>query len=224
MRFRIVYAFLLCVCCAPATVFADDALGVLPLHEGLKAAIATLPSHTHLLLDRGAIEEFLVELDGLPPDWATIYGRGHHDPDHDERLFALNRERDMRREGMPALQWLVAFVWHGELSRFDEQLGGFAVALGPKFTPTGWGEVRFKHEDLPARLVALTGEGTAHFKQRLSRGEPVEVDVLMAGHLIPEESVIYDFSHEEDGRGLIMPVVRVEAVAFAWHQGFSKRE
>jgi hypothetical protein len=36
----------------------------------------------------------------------------------------------------------------------------------------------------------------------------------MTGHLIPEESVIYDFSHEEEGQGLIMPVVRVEHVQY----------
>ena len=31
------------------------------------------------------------------------------------------------------------------------------MALGPKFTRTGWGDVRFKHEDLPATLIALAG-------------------------------------------------------------------
>lgn len=36
--------------------------------------------------------------------------------------------------------------------------------------------------------------------------------VVMAGVLIPTESVIYDFSYEQDGVGLIMPVVRVEQV------------
>ena len=36
----------------------------------------------------------------------------------------------------------------------------------------------------------------------------------MTGHLITEESVIYDFSHEEEGQGLIMPVVEVEQVDY----------
>ncbi|MBI5673857.1 MAG: hypothetical protein HZC50_11600 [Nitrospirae bacterium] len=40
----------------------------------------------------------------------------------------------------------------------------------------------------------------------------MEVVVVMAGALIPSESIIYDFSHEEEGVGLIMPVVRVEQV------------
>jgi hypothetical protein len=34
----------------------------------------------------------------------------------------------------------------------------------------------------------------------------------MTGTLIPSESIVYDFSHGEEGRGLIMPVVRVERV------------
>ena len=69
-----------------------------------------------------------------PPDWPKVYGQGHHDPDHDERLFALNRERDARREGKAPLQWLITFVWLGELSQFDDQSGGFPIALGPKLT------------------------------------------------------------------------------------------
>ena len=52
----------------------------------------------------------------------------------------------------------------------------------------------------------------------------MEVDVLMIGHLIPEESVIYDFSHEQEGRGLTMPVVRIEAVEFALRDEPHKRE
>jgi len=36
----------------------------------------------------------------------------------------------------------------------------------------------------------------------------------MTGRLIPGESLVYDFSHEEEGLGLIMPFVRVEQVDF----------
>ena len=150
----------------------------------------------------------------MPPDWPKVYGQGHHDPGHDERLFALNRERDARREGNSSLQRLIAFVWLGELSQFDDQLGGFHVALGPKFNQTGWGDVRFKHEDLPATLVALAGQQTAGLQKRLRDGERLDVDVLMTGRLIQEESLMYDFSHDEAGRGLIMPVVRIEGVEF----------
>lgn len=214
MRLRSIVAVGLLVWSVSTTVPAVEPLGVRPLHMGLEAAVTSLPPHTHLLVDRSAIEQFLVELDGQPPDWAKVYGHGHHDPGHDERLFALNRERDAGREGKVPLQWLIAFVWAGELSGFDEQEGGFRVALGPKFNRTGWGEVRFKHEDLPAMLIALAGDRTLGLKARLQQGERLAVDLLMAGRLIPEESLVYDFSHEEEGRGLIMPVVRIEAVEF----------
>ena len=84
--------------------------------------------------------------------------------------------------------------------------------------------VRFKHEDLPATLVALAGEETMRLKNRLRDGERVEIDVLMTGHLIQEESLVYDFSHEEEGRGLIMPVVRIEGVEFVLKGGLGRRE
>lgn len=224
MRLRIGLALLLLVWFRPAMVPAETSLGVRPLRKGLEVALATLPPDIHLLLDREAIERFLVELDGMPPDWHQVYGQGHHDLGQDERLFALNRERDARREGKAPLNWLVAFVWLGELSQFDEEAGGFRLVLGPKFTSTGWGDVRFKHEDLPATLIALTGEETTRFKKRASQGGPVEVEVLMTGRLLPEESLVYDFSHEEEGRGLIMPVVRIEGVEFALKDESGKRE
>jgi hypothetical protein len=119
---------------------------------------------------------------------------------------------------------LVAFVWLGELSHFDEQVGGFRVVLGPKLNPTGWGDVRFKHEDLPATLVALAGAETTRLKKLLRQGVRVDIDVLMTGRFIPDESLVYDFSHEEEGRGLIMPVVRIEAVEFAMKGGAGRRE
>lgn len=110
-------------------------------------------------------------------------------------------------------------VWSGELSRYDEEEGGFRVALGPKFNRTSWGEVRFKHEDLPATLIASAGEATADLKARMQRGEQIEIDVVMCGTLVPEESLVYDFSHDVEGLGLIMPVVRIEAVAFVLAAG-----
>lgn len=36
----------------------------------------------------------------------------------------------------------------------------------------------------------------------------------MTGRLVPEESLIYDFAHEEPGRGMVMPVVRLERVDY----------
>jgi hypothetical protein len=141
----------------------------------------------------------------------VVYGRGHHDPAHDERLFTLNRERDAKRTGNPALRQLITFVWFGELSRYDAEAGGFRVAVGPKLTPTRWGVVRFKYEDLQGELVAkVSAPLRGELEQRFARGESVDITVAMTGRLIPEESVVYDFSHDQAGLGVIMPVVKVE--------------
>lgn len=42
----------------------------------------------------------------------------------------------------------------------------------------------------------------------------MEIGVLFIGHLVPEEAMIYDFSHDNPGDGMIMPVVRVEQVEY----------
>lgn len=174
-----------------------------------------LPADTHILVESSAIEQFLAELDGDPPDWQTIYGHGHQDPGHDDRVFSLNRERDAKREGRPALSWRLAFVWAGELSPYQSELGGFPVALGPKFIKTKWGVVRFKPEEAPSNLVAsVNAVQRDRLQQQLAAGQTVEVDVVMTGRLIPDESLVYDFSHDEEGLGLIMPFVRIERVDF----------
>lgn len=196
--------------------WSEDALGTRPLltiaHKDLHTI---LPPDCHILINPHAIEQFLDALDGSPPNWDLVYGRGHHDSDHNERLFALNRERDAKRAGNPALTKLITFVWFGELSRYDEAAGGFRVVLGPKLTPTRWGVVRFKYDDLQGELVAkasttLRGE----LEQRFARGESIDITVAMTGRLISEESVVYDFSHDQEGLGVIMPVVKVERLDY----------
>jgi hypothetical protein len=176
---------------------------------------ASLPPGTMLMMHPAAIEEFLTELDGQAPDWRAVYGHGHDDPGHDDRLFALNRERDATREGRPALSKQVAFAWIGTLSPYDPVIGGFPVAIGPKFIKTSWGMVRFKPEEAPGNLSVVTDAShQSRLQCLLEHGEPVEIDVVMIGRLIPEESIVYDFSHDEEGLGLIMPFVRVEQVDF----------
>lgn len=171
------------------------------------------PSDVRILVERNAIEAFLVDLDRIPPDWATVYGEGHHEPGYDERLFNLNRERDALREGNPALDRRVAFVWTGELSQFDSDAQAYTVAIGPEFNATSWGLVRFKPEEFPSDLRVRPDKRLAdRISRGLSNGEKVQVVIVMAGKLIPAESIIYDFSHDEEGVGLIMPVVRVEQV------------
>jgi hypothetical protein len=174
-----------------------------------------LPADTHVMVESSAIEQFLDNLDGDPPDWRTVYGNGHHDPGHDDRLFSLNRERDAKREGRPELSWRLAFVWAGELSPYKSEIGGFPVALGPNFIKTKWGMVRFKPEESPGNLVAIVDAVQRdRLQQQLIAGQTVEIDVVMTGHLVPDESLLYDFSHDEEGLGLIMPFVRIERVDF----------
>nr|MBI3614669.1 hypothetical protein [Nitrospirota bacterium] len=51
-------------------------------------------------------------------------------------------------------------------------------------------------------------------RRKLDKGERIEIEVAMTGRLIPEESLVYDFSHDEEGRGLVMPVVRIERIEY----------
>jgi hypothetical protein len=196
--------------------WAEDAIGARPLltiaHKDLHTI---LPPDCHILIDPHSIEQFLDALDGNPPDWGLVYGHGHHDPGHDERLFTLNRERDAKRAGNPALTQLITFVWFGELSRYDADAGGFRVALGPKLTPTRWGVVRFKYENLPGDLLAkASATMRSELEQRLAQGESSYMTVAMTGRLIPDESIVYDFSHDQEGLGVIMPVVKVERLDY----------
>jgi hypothetical protein len=196
--------------------WAEDAIGTRPLLTiAPKDLHSILPPDCHILIDPHSIEQFLDVLDGNPPDWGLVYGHGHHDPALDERLFTLNRDRDAKRAGNPALTQLITFVWFGELSRYDEEAGGFRMALGPKLTPTRWGVVRFKYENFHGELVAKASATLrGQLEQRLARGESVDITVAMTGRLIPDESVVYDFSHDQEGLGVIMPVVKVERLDY----------
>ncbi|MBH0178385.1 MAG: hypothetical protein HP491_11105 [Nitrospira sp.] len=206
--------FLSVLLVSPATSQSDDVAERIPLRTiSLERLDSILPPGTHPLIERKAIEAFLAVLDRTPPDWVAVYGHGHHDPGHDERVFNLNRERDAAREGNPALTRRVAFVWSGELSQFDQEAKGYPVSVGPEFNQTSWGIVRFKPEEAPGNLrVMPQGTLVDPINRRLAAQKKVEVFVVMTGGLIPSESIVYDFSHEEEGRGLIMPVVRVERV------------
>ncbi len=212
----IAFAGGLCLFAICSMVLAEEPTGVRPLLVPTGAAIAAaIPQDTRPLIRADAIERFLDELDGAPPDWKAVYGLGHRDPGHDERLFELNRERDRRRDGNPALGQRVTFIWVGELSGYDSESGGFRIAIGPKVNPTRWGWVRFKADGLPSNLVAIpSADQREPLRRRVANGEKIEIQVAMTGRLIPEEAIVYDFAHEEEGRGLIMPVVRIERVDY----------
>lgn len=196
----------------PVSGEALGATGPLRLITGTDLT-SVLPFDARLMVEPQTIEDFLSALDGQPPDWRVVYGYGHGDPGLDDRLFALNRERDQKRLGRPALSWLVSFLWVGELSKYDSERGGFPVALGPKFIKTRWGMIRFKPEEAPGNLlVTMNAVQREQFERELDQNHTVEIDVVMTGRLTPEESLVYDFSHDEEGLGLIMPFVRVERV------------
>ncbi len=194
---------------------SDDLSGVRPLFHPSNGDLSSpLPKEPRLLTEPESIDAFLAALDDRPPDWATVYGAGHHEPEFDERLFQLNRDRDAGRKGKEALRWPVTFLWSGQLSTYDPASGGFAVALGPDSIRTRWGTVRFKAEELPANLMAVPDADLRELLLHRQASTPVEIHVVMTGRLIPEESIIYDFSHEEEGQGVIMPVVRIEQVEY----------
>ena len=196
--------------------WAEDALGTRPLLTIARKDLHTiLPPECHILIDPHSIEQFLDALDGNPPNWDAVYGHGHHDPDYDERLFTLNRERDAKRAGKKALRWTVVFLWSAELSRYDPTTGGFNLAIGPILTPTRWGVIRFKPEEVPSNLVVIPDPRTREILQRqINAGRKIDIAIAMMGHLTPEESLVYDFSHDEEGVGIIMPVVRIERVEY----------
>jgi hypothetical protein len=196
--------------------WAEDTLGTRPLLTIARKDLHTiLPADCHILIDPHSIEQFLDALDGSPPNWGLVYGRGHHDPALDERLFTLNRERDAKRAGKKALQWTVVFLWSAELSRYDPMTSGFSLAIGPVFTPTRWGVVRFKPEEVPSNLVVIPDPSTRDvLRRQINAGRKIDVEIAMVGRLIPDESLVYDFSHDEEGLGIIMPVVRIEGVEY----------
>ncbi len=195
---------------------AEDALGTRPLLSiARKDLRSILPPDCHILIGPHSIEQFLDALDGTPPDWGLVYGHGHHDPDLDERLFTLNRQRDAKRAGKEALRQTVVFLWSAELSRYDPTTGGFNLASGPIFTPTRWGVVRFKPEEVPSNLVVIPDPSIRDvLRRQLDAGQKIDIDIVMVGRLIPDESLVYDFSHDEEGLGIIMPVVRIERVEY----------
>jgi hypothetical protein len=196
--------------------WAEDALGTRPLLTIARKDLPTiLPPDSHILIDPRSIEQFLSALDGNPPDWDVVYGRGHHDSGLDDRLFSLNRERDATRAGKKALQWMVVFLWSGELSHYHQTIGGFGLATGPTFTSTTWGVVRFKPEEVPSNLVVIPDPGIRDvLRRQLDAGQKIDIDIVMVGRLVPDESLVYDFSHDEAGVGVIMPVVRIERVEY----------
>ena len=186
--------------------------GIRPLlPSGLNDLQHALPKQTRPLIDAASIEHFLKQIDGAPPDWEAVHGNGSHD----DRLFTLNRERDRLRDGRIETDERITFLWDGELSDYDPSVGGFRLAIGPRMITTSWGLVRFKPESLPSNLVAIPSpQILSALLADTVRGRKVEIIIAMTGRLVPEESIIYDFAHEEPGKGMVMPVIRIERLDY----------
>ena len=195
---------------------ADPPSGIQPL-ESLphdRPSFSGEPIRT--LLTAADQERFLNELEKQPPDWNQL-----HDPPGEElgiRLFDFNRQRDAVREGHPLLSQRVAFWWAGVLGEYREAHRGFSVVMGPEFTQTTWGLVRFKPLQLPHEMVAVpSAAGLRTLLDRHAKGERVEIGILFTGRLIPWESIIYAFSHDGTEQGLIMPVVQIDGIRYFLH-------
>lgn len=201
---------------ASATAKVNGIQPLIPLKERIlhEALHEIIPKKVRLLLLPQELEDFLQKLEGRPPDWAALQDQDY--TKQSEHLFELNRTRDEAR-GIheDLLQEPLAFVWSGILRKYLPEYQGFSVALGPEFTTTSWGVVRFKPMELPDYLVAIPSpELTDKLLMQQKQGKPIDITVVWIGRLVPEESLIYDFSHEEEKVGMVMPVVFIQDVKY----------
>ena len=206
----LVFSLLLSADCIAGT---GPPSGIQPLEQLPQAQPLFTDASIRALITPADQELFLNELDKQRPDWEQL-----HDPPGEElgtRLFDFNRQRDASREGHPLLNRRVAFWWSGVLGDYRETHRGFTVVMGPEFTQTTWGLVRFKPLQLPHELVAVpSADRLLTLRHSRAKGEPVEIGILFTGTLIPWESIIYAFSHDGEKQGLIMPVVQVDGVRY----------
>jgi hypothetical protein len=74
--------------------------------------------------------------------------------------------------------------------------------------------------DLTSLLVEAVSASDGWYDSMLKEScgreqrERIEIDVAIIGRLIPEESIIYHFAHDEPGQGMVMSVMRVERVDY----------
>lgn len=201
--------------------FPDQVSGQPPMAKGIQPLIQLESQSLHQLIPKSVRplllpkeqEQFLQELEGHPPDWHTLESLDH--TEQSERLFQLNRTRDEARLIHKVLQQPIAFLWSGFLRRYMPEYQGFLVALGPELTSTSWGIVRFKPMGLPDYLVAIPSlESAKQIQSQQQKGEQIAIGVLFFGTLVADESLIYSFSHDQKGDGMILPVVQIEDVRY----------
>ncbi len=198
----------------PPLVFGQESPeGIRPLIVLEKSVNTAIPSSVTFLDSSQSVEGFLAQLEGRPPDWKYLFGN-NVDQRYD-RLFDESEKRDARRLGNPLLEQRIAFLWYGFLTSMRDDKPGFAVSIGPKQIQTSWGIVRFKVANLPLEMTAMPStEILDAIKQKRTSKEEVAVQILFQGKLIPEESLMYDFSTTKEGEGMILPIVALTQVDY----------
>ena len=198
----------------PIVAHANPPSGIATLQTSSTVTTRNIiPEDTRALLSPSEQEEYLSELENVPPTWKTL----HTQPGEEqgERLFRFNRARDTAREGHPLLTQRIGFLWSGILRTFNSEHQGFTVAMGPELTHTSWGIMRFKPVGLPDEMIAVPRKNLLlKLKSKISQGEEIEVTILFFGKLVPNESIMYGFSHDGNEEGMIMPFVQIDQVNY----------
>lgn len=193
----------------------DTNTGIQPLVElEQQFIIDFIPPSIQPLVSSKEIERFLRNLEIEPPDWTQLH---HADiTEQSERISQFNRQRDRARSTKNTLkEEPIAFLWEGILRRYLPEYQGFSVALGPKLTNSSWGIIRFKPINLPDYLVAIPSlDLRKQLLIRQKQEEQLEIIVIFIGTLVPDESLIYGFSHDGHQKGMIMPVVSVQKMLY----------
>ena len=208
-----VFFVLICVWVAPVAYGKDSPEGIRPLII-LEAPIHTfIPSGVKFLNEPKTTEQFLTKLEGHPPDWKYLLG--NNVDERYDRLFDESEKRDALRIDNPNLTQPIAFLWDGFLTSVRDGKAGFGVSIGPRQIQTSWGIVRFKLANEPVEMTAMLPPSLFEaLKKKRAGKEEVAIIILYRGKLIPEESVMYDFSTTKEGEGMILPIVELTQVDY----------
>jgi len=204
---------LACAWFAPVASGQDAPEGIRPLIVLEKPIHTVIPSGVIFLNESSTTEQFLTKLEKHPPDWTYLFGK-NVDERYD-RLFDESEKRDALRVGNPTLTQPIAFLWDGFLTSVRDDKPGFAVSIGPRHIQTSWGIVRFKLANEPLEMTAMPPPKLFEaLKKKRSQNEEIEIMILYRGTLIPEESLMYDFSTTKEGEGMILPIVKLTQVDY----------
>lgn len=208
-----ILSILICLGLIPVAYGQNAPEGIRSLTVLDKLNSTVIPSGVIFLNESSTTEQFLTKLEGHPPDWTYLYGK-NVDERYD-RLFDESEKRDALRVGNPNLSQAIAFLWDGFLTNVRDDKPGFGVSIGPRQIQTSWGIVRFKLANEPVEMTAIPPpEIFKALKLQRSRKEEVKIVILYRGKLIPEESLMYDFSTKKESEGMILPIVELSQVDY----------